>query len=301
MKPRMRALWLGLLAAGGTSGARGWTVGCFGDSHTEGIFGAEWVPQLQRRLRRECRNFGRNAWTCASVQRCAEQALWSPKATLLAGSNDAMMELAAAAGNQGTFEWITAMSGLSILDVGAGRWGAAERALCGVIRLAAVRISEFVAEILPSAGQNQLPADYVPSRRSFAKAFRSLLAAVPADRVAVLSLPPLGEAPKAANSAAELLEGYNQEIRSAVEADARACYVPFGEALQSGGHGGFDASSFGFAQTIAQMYAHTALQQLPFFSFDSLGKLYGRQVVHDKIHLTERSARTLVDLVAEAL
>ncbi|CAJ1410984.1 unnamed protein product [Effrenium voratum] len=257
MKPRMRALWLGLLAAGGTSGARGWTVGCFGDSHTEGIFGAEWVPQLQRRLRRECRNFGRNAWTCASVQRCAEQALWSPKATLLAGSNDAMMELAAAAGNQGMV--------------------AVYRSL------------------------NQLPADYVPSRRSFAKAFRSLLAAVPADRVAVLSLPPLGEAPKAANSAAELLEGYNQEIRSAVEADARACYVPFGEALQSGGHGGFDASSFGFAQTIAQMYAHTALQQLPFFSFDSLGKLYGRQVVHDKIHLTERSARTLVDLVAEAL
>lgn len=54
----------------------------------------------------------------------------------------------------GTFEWITAMSGLSILDVGAKRWGAAQRALCGVIRLAAVRISEFVAEILPSAGQS---------------------------------------------------------------------------------------------------------------------------------------------------
>ena len=49
-------------------------------------------------------------------------------------------------------------------------------------------------------------------------------------------------------------------------------------------------------------YAHTALRLLPSGpSYDALASLHGRRVVHDQLHLTERSAATLVDLVATAL
>eukprot|EP00435_Cladocopium_sp_Y103_P026428 s1846_g6.t1 len=230
-------------------------VGCFGDSHTEGIYGAPWVDELQRRLRRECVNFGRNAWTCKSVQRRAAQAPILDEAVVLAGTNDAMMELAARAGNTG---------------------------MISVYR-----------------GLNQLPAEYVPSIESFATSFKELLSSVRAEKVAVLSLPPLGEAN---GRAAELLSLYNQEIHRLVEEDERAIYVPFGEALEKRSGEDFDASSPAFSQTIAQMFAHTALRRLPFGpSFDTLGSFYGREAVHDKIHLTEKSARILVDLLVEVL
>ncbi|CAK8985802.1 SGNH_hydro domain-containing protein [Durusdinium trenchii] len=235
-------------------------VGCFGDSHTEGLYGAEWVSQLQRRLRRECVNFGRNAWTCASVERRVRQAPALEEAVLLAGTNDAMMELAARAGNEGMLSLYRTM--------------------------------------------NQLPAEYEPSRENFSKSFRSLLAAVRAPRVAVLSLPPLGEASEK-SEAARLLEGYNEEIRRAVDDDTRerVTYVPFGEQLKGKSGEDFDASSSGFSQSIAQMFLHTALRRVPGIgpSFDTLGSFYGREVVHDKIHLTERSASLLVELLAEAL
>ncbi|CAL1131996.1 unnamed protein product [Cladocopium goreaui] len=181
-------------------------VGCFGDSHTEGIYGAPWVDELQRRLRRECVNFRRNAWTCKSVQRRAAQAPILDEAVVLAGTNDAMMELAARAGNTG---------------------------MLSVYR-----------------GLNQLPAEYVPSIESFATSFKELLSSVRAEKVAVLSLPPLGESD---GRAAELLSLYNQEICRLVEEDERAIYVPFGEALEKRSGEDFDASSPAFSQTIAQM------------------------------------------------
>lgn len=74
-------------------------VSCFGDSHTEGIFGAPWVQQLERLLGQKCRNYGVNAWTAESVARRAALAQPSEDAVVLAGSNDAMMELAWRAGN----------------------------------------------------------------------------------------------------------------------------------------------------------------------------------------------------------
>ncbi|CAE7399145.1 unnamed protein product [Symbiodinium natans] len=67
-----------------------WVVSCFGDSHTEGIYGAPWVPTLERRLRVECRNFGRNAWTAASVARRADAAPSAEFAVVLAGTNDVL-------------------------------------------------------------------------------------------------------------------------------------------------------------------------------------------------------------------
>ena len=36
-----------------------WDAGSFSRGHLQGIYGAPWVEQLQRRLRRECVNFGR--------------------------------------------------------------------------------------------------------------------------------------------------------------------------------------------------------------------------------------------------
>lgn len=147
--------------------------------------------------------------------------------------------------------------------------------------------------------RNQLPAEYVPSIESFATSFKELLSSVRAEKVAVLSLPPLGESD---GRAAELLSLYNQEICRLVEEDERAIYVPFGEALEKRSGEDFDASSPAFSQTIAQMFAHTALRRLPFGpSFDTLGSFYGREAVHDKIHLTEKSARILVDLLVEVL
>lgn len=233
-----------------------WVVSCFGDSHTEGIYGAPWVPDLQRRLRVECRNFGRNAWTAASVARRADAAQGAEAAVVLAGTNDAMLELAWRAGNQGM---------LSIY-----------RAL------------------------NQLPADYEPSQEAFAASFRHLLQAVKASRVAVLSLPPLGEA--ASGEAAEVIASYNRQIRDVVQTDPRAEYVPFAEHLDGVSGEGFDASSTAFSQTIAQMYFHTGLRWLPGGpSFDFLAQRCGREVVHDKIHLTEKSAGTLLELVSRAL
>eukprot|EP00434_Breviolum_minutum_P038483 symbB.v1.2.034136.t1/scaffold4336.1/size40998/2 len=148
-------------------------------------------------------------------------------------------------------------------------------------------------------GLNQLPLEYVPSIESFASSFRDLLQSIRAEKVAVLSLPPLGERD---GRAAEKLRLYNQEIRRAVEDSPQAIYVPFGEALEIKSGEDFDASSLAFSQTVAEMFAHTALRRLPFGpSFNTLGRFYGREVVHDKIHLTEKSADILVNLLVKTL
>ncbi|CAE7399132.1 unnamed protein product [Symbiodinium natans] len=153
---------------------------------------------------------------------------------------------------------------------------------------------------MPSLQQNQLPENYQPSPEAFATSFGQLLEAVKAPRVAVLSLPPLGEA--ASGKAAEIIASYNRRIQDAVKRDPRARYVPFAEHLEGVSGEGFDASSAAFSLTIAQMYLHTGLRWLPGGpSFDELAGRCGRQVVHDKIHLTEKSTETLLDLVVEAL
>merc|ERR1711974_368592 len=91
-------------------------------------------------------------------------------------------------------------------------------------------------------------------------------------------------------------------LRAAVAADPRAVYVPFGESLRGTSGEPFDASYIGFASTISQMYAHTGYRWSPLGpSFDALAARSGRSVVHDKIHLTERSAAKLLDLFATVL
>mmetsp|Transcript_167786 Transcript_167786/g.538865 ORF Transcript_167786/g.538865 Transcript_167786/m.538865 type:complete len:313 (-) Transcript_167786:101-1039(-) len=240
--------------------ARG-RVSCFGDSHTEGIFGAPWVPDLQRRLARECRNHGRNAWTAESVARCAEAAEPSQDATVLVGTNNVMMELAWRADNQAMISLYKAINGL--------------------------------------------PSDYRPSAATFSGALRRLLAALPVDRlrgrVAVASLPPLGEAER--GPAAEVVAEYNAAIRAVVAEDPRAVYVPFGESLLGTKGEAFDASYGGFSGSIAEMYWHTGRRWLlpggP--SFGTQAAECGRTVVHDKIHLTEVSASKLSDLFVDAL
>merc|ERR1712216_799422 len=125
-------------------------------------------------------------------------------------------------------------------------------------------------------------------------------------RVIVLSLPPLGEA--TSGEAVAVIDEYNEAIRSLAKEDPRAIYVPFGERLReleapkNAAGEAFDATYWGWAATIASMYAQTALRWLPGGpSFDDLAARSGRRIVHDKIHLTEAAASCLLDLVTDVL
>jgi len=232
-------------------------VSCFGDSHTEGIFGAPWVPSLAQKLQRRCCNYGQNMWTAESVYRRALVAQPSEEATVLVGSNDVMMDLARRAGNH--------------------------------------------AMLILYKTSNGLPLDYQPTVQTFAAAFRRLVLAVPARRIVVASLPPLGES--LCDEANAVIQEYNAKLREVINEDPRIIYAPFNENLpQTADSDVFDASYVGFAATISQMYWHTALRWLPCGqSFDSLAATSQRCIVHDKIHLTEASAALLTELFAEAL
>mmetsp|Transcript_25124 Transcript_25124/g.83812 ORF Transcript_25124/g.83812 Transcript_25124/m.83812 type:complete len:301 (+) Transcript_25124:85-987(+) len=233
-------------------------IACFGDSHTRGVCGAPWLPKLQARLGRPCVNQGVDG-QCASAIAC--RAATSPiarDAVVLAGTNDALLELS---------------------------WRAGNKAMFGMYMK-----------------QNELPDGYEPSQASFGVAFRGLLAAVKAQRVIVVSLPPLGEAEN--GLAADVIAAYNCEIRSAVLNDPRAEYAPFseemkGRLLRTGG-APFDASRSGFNAAVKDMFLHRALRGVPLGpSFDRLARRLGRRAVHDGIHLTEASAEILVDVLAD--
>jgi len=234
-------------------------VSCIGDSHTRGVCGAPWVPALETRLGCPCVNHGADGETAAAITRRAAKLDFAERAVVLAGTNDALLELAARAGNS---------------------------AMAGLYRR-----------------QSRLPEDYEPSAGTFGAAFRRLLRAVPAGRVVAVSLPPLGEA--AAGAAAEVVGAYNAEIRAAVAESPNATYAAFGEALRPRlppGGAPFDASSDGFGRAVRDLFLHRALRAVPLGpSFGALARLRGRRVLHDQIHLTEASAATLVEVVAEAL
>merc|ERR1719401_2034255 len=100
-------------------------------------------------------------------------------------------------------------------------------------------------------GLNWLPLGYKADIRSFEEAFRKLLAAVPADRMAVASIPPLGDGMPGGDGA-EVIAEYNAKVRELVKESPRAVYVPLWETLgDSDGMESFDASFSSFAGTIA--------------------------------------------------
>lgn len=237
-------------------------MSCFGDSLTEGVYSAPWVEALEQRLERPCQNFGVNALTAARVARRANDAASSDWAVVLAGTNDAMLELADRANNK-------AMLAFYFL-------------------------------------RNGLPLDYRPGPEAFAAAYRGLLASVRARRVAVVSLPPLGEAETGA--AADVIAAYNARIKQMAADDPRCVYVPFAEALASrmppASRDGqkFSASTAGFGRSIALMFGNTAIRRLPLGpDFQALAAGRGLTVTHDKIHLTEPAAAILLELLVGAL
>jgi len=126
-------------------------VGCFGDSHTEGLHGAPWVASLQRQLGRVCINYGKNAWTVESVLRSAESATPVQDATILVGTNNVLMELALRRSNQAMLSLYRALNLLPLdYEPGIERYSASLRQLLKTVP-ASGRIT--VASLPPLAGR----------------------------------------------------------------------------------------------------------------------------------------------------
>lgn len=236
----------------------GVSIHCIGDSHTRGILGAPWVPQLESRLGRPCANHGKDGETAYTIARRAAFLPRMQDAVVLAGTNDALLDLANRFGN--------------------------------------TAVQRMYARGLPNG--------YIPGAGTFGATFRHLLDIVPASRVIVASLPPLGEAID--GEAYDVIAAYNAEIRTAVaERGPRVSYAPFAEALRArfpqGGEQ-FEASPAGFNLAVRDMFVNRAARALPFGpSFNMLARLRGRRVLHDQIHLSEESAATLVEVLAKSI
>jgi len=235
-------------------------VSCLGDSHTRGEVGAPWLPALQKRLGVPCDNYGRDGETAGAIALRARQLAPTEYAVVLAGTNDALLELVTRTGNAAMLRAYRRQSSLpDDYRPSVTAFGAAFRSL-----LKAVPARWVVAASLPPVGEategeavDVVEAYNVEIRAAVEEAPKTVYAAF--GEALRPRLPPPGRGQPFDASAA----GFNSAVRDMLLHRALHA-VPFGPSL------------------------------------GSLAWLRGRRVLHDQIHLTESSSAALVEVIAGA-